>query len=223
MRHILYIFILLLACSCTNSQAPETEKAEPTTDTIPVLVMQIQKCSKLYTAEYNIHKIVTHDDVVRLQGKFLSKNFDIKMPVGDRKIAIPIDATLKAYVDFKDFSEQNIVRSGNKITVILPDPKVAMTSSKVDHNNIKEFVSLTRSDFTDEEMSNFEQQGRKAIIRSIPYLGIIETARDNAAHTLIPIIMQLGYQERDITITFRKEYGENDIDILLDKTTIEKR
>lgn len=223
MRHILYIFILLLACSCTNSQAPETDKAEPTTDTIPVLVMQIQKCSKLYTAEYNIHKIVTHDDVVRLQGKFLSKNFDIKMPVGDRKIAIPIDATLKAYVDFKDFSEQNIVRSGNKITVILPDPKVAMTSSKVDHNNIKEFVSLTRSDFTDEEMSNFEQQGRKAIIRSIPYLGIIETARDNAAHTLIPIIMQLGYQERDITITFRKEYGENDIDILLDKTTIEKR
>lgn len=223
MRHILYIFILLLACSCTNSQAPETDKAEPTTDTIPVLVMQIQKCSKLYTAEYNIHKIVTHDDVVRLQGKFLSKNFDIKMPVGDRKIAIPIDATLKAYVDFKDFSEQNIMRSGNKITVILPDPKVAMTSSKVDHNNIKEFVSLTRSDFTDEEMSNFEQQGRKAIIRSIPYLGIIETARDNAAHTLIPIIMQLGYQERDITITFRKEYGENDIDILLDKTTIEKR
>lgn len=223
MRHILYIFILLLACSCTNSQAPETDKAEPVTDTIPVLVMQIQKCSKLYTAEYNIHKIVTHDDVVRLQGKFLSKNFDIKMPVGDRKIAIPIDATLKAYVDFKDFSEQNIVRSGNKITVILPDPKVAMTSSKVDHNNIKEFVSLTRSDFTDEEMSNFEQQGRKAIIRSIPYLGIIETARDNAAHTLIPIIMQLGYQERDITITFRKEYGENDIDILLDKTTIEKR
>lgn len=223
MRHILYIFILLLACSCTNSQAPETDKAEPATDTIPVLVMQIQKCSKLYTAEYNIHKIVTHDDVVRLQGKFLSKNFDIKMPVGDRKIAIPIDATLKAYVDFKDFSEQNIVRSGNKITVILPDPKVAMTSSKVDHNNIKEFVSLTRSDFTDEEMSNFEQQGRKAIIRSIPYLGIIETALDNAAHTLIPIIMQLGYQERDITITFRKEYGENDIDILLDKTTIEKR
>ena len=152
MRHILYIFILLLACSCTNSQAPETDKAEPATDTIPVLVMQIQKCSKLYTAEYNIHKIVTHDDVVRLQGKFLSKNFDIKMPVGDRKIAIPIDATLKAYVDFKDFSEQNIVRSGNKITVILPDPKVAMTSSKVDHNNIKEFVSLTRSDFTDEEL-----------------------------------------------------------------------
>ena len=223
MRHILYIFILLLACSCTNSQTPETDKAEPATDTIPVLVMQIQKCSKLYTAEYNIHKIVTHDDVVRLQGKFLSKNFDIKMPVGDRKIAIPIDATLKAYIDFKDFSEQNIVQSGNKITVILPDPKVAMTSSKVDHNNIKEFVSLTRSDFTDEEMSNFEQQGRKAIIRSIPYLGIIETARDNAAHTLIPIIMQLGYQERDITITFRKEYGENDIDILLDKTTIEKR
>lgn len=130
-----------------------------------------------------------------------------------QKITVNTDGTLTVM----------FINGANKITVILPDPKVAMTSSKVDHNNIKEFVSLTRSDFTDEEMSNFEQQGRKAIIRSIPYLGIIETARDNAAHTLIPIIMQLGYQERDITITFRKEYGENDIDILLDKTTIEKR
>lgn len=222
MRHLIYILSLFALCSCSDSESSEEAKAETVTDTIPVLVMQIQKCSRLYTAEYNVHKIVTHDDVVRLKGEILNNKFNIKMPIGDRKIAIPIDATLKAYIDFGSFSENNVVTDGNSITILLPDPKVVLTSSKVDHRNIKEFVSITRSNFTDEEMTGFEQQGRAAIIKSIPQLGIIETARENAAHALIPIIMQLGYQEKDITITYRKEFGDGDLNILLDRT-IERR
>ena len=73
-------------------------------DTVPMLIMQVQKCSKLYTAEYRVHKIVTHDDALRLKGSLLKKQFDIKLPMADRKIAIPIDAKLKAYIDFSDLS-----------------------------------------------------------------------------------------------------------------------
>ncbi len=90
------------------------------TDTLPNLVMQIQKTSRLYTTEYHIHKIVTHDDVVRLKGNLLQKDFDIRLPLGERKIAIPMDATLKAYIDFSDFSEANIERDGDRITILLP-------------------------------------------------------------------------------------------------------
>ena len=100
-------------------------------DTVPMLIMQVQKCSKLYTAEYRVHKIVTHDDALRLKGSLLKKQFDIKLPMADRKIAIPIDAKLKAYIDFSDFSEKNIERDGKKITILLPDPQVSMTSSKI--------------------------------------------------------------------------------------------
>ena len=126
------------------------EAAVKAIDTVPMLITQVQQCAKLYTAEYRVHKIVTHDDVVRLKGSLLQRSFDIKMPLGDRKVAIPIDAKLKAYIDFSEFSEQNIERQGDKITIILPDPKVTMTSSKIDQKNVKEYVSLTRAHFNDQ-------------------------------------------------------------------------
>lgn len=222
-RKLLYLALLLaVMCSCSQRRKTSDGAGYQSVDSIPMLIMQVQKCSRLYTAEYNIHKIVTHDDIVRLKGNVLKHDFDIKLPLGDRKIAIPMDATLKAYIDFENFSEKNIERRGKKITVILPDPKVALTGSRIDHKNTKEFVSLTRSRFSDAEMAEFERQGRASIIASIPRLGIIGTARDNAARVLIPMIERMGYKESDITVTFRKEFGDRDVSILLDKSTIER-
>lgn len=180
-------------------------------DTVPMLIMQVQKCSKLYTAEYRVHKIVTHDDALRLKGSLLKKQFDIKLPMADRKVAIPIDAKLKAYIDFSDFSEKNIERDGKKITIVLPDPQVSMTSSKIDQKNVRQYVALTRSDFSDAELADYQQQGRKAIIESIPKMGILESAQRNAAKVLVPMLKELGYAEEDITIAFRKQYGPKDM------------
>ena len=199
---ILFLAIIGMASSCSSEQ---TEEAEPVvTDTLPSLIMQIQKTSRLYTTEYHIHKIVTHDDVVRLKGNFLSKDFDIPLPLGERKVAIPMDATLKAYIDFSDFSEKNIERHGDKITILLPDPKITLTSSKINQKEIKEYVGLTRSHFTDKELTNYEQQGRKAILDNVPNMGLIQTAQENAARVLVPMLTQMGYQEENITIAFRK-------------------
>lgn len=184
-------------------------------DTVPMLVTQVQQCAKLYTAEYRVHKIVTHDDVLRLKGTVLQRNFNIKVPLGERKIAIPMDAKLKAYIDFSQFSERNIERQGNKITILLPDPKVTMTSSKIDQKNVKQYVALTRAYFSDAELANYQQQGRAAIIADIPKLGILETAQANAAKVLVPMLKEMGYAEQDITIAFRKQYGTNDIMNLL--------
>lgn len=219
-RTLLYIATACIAIwGCSRRDAGHTDAADVATDTLPTLIMQIQKCSRLYTAEYDIHKIVTYDDIVRLKGNVLNHDFNIRLPLGDRKIAIPIDVKLKAYIDFENFSEHNVVRHGDKITIILPDPKVAVTSSKVDHANTKEYVSLTRSHFTDAEMALFEQQGRAAVIGGIPRMGIIETARENAAHVLIPMIELMGFSESNITITFRKDFNDSDISNLLEKTT----
>jgi hypothetical protein len=208
---------LLVATGCHNSGKESEQVTYQSIDTVPMLIMQIQKCSRLYTAEYHIHKIVTHDDVVKLRGSLLKQDFNIKLPLGNRKVAIPMDATLKAYIDFGSFSERNIERHGNKITIYLPDPKVMLTSSKIDQKAIKEYVGLTRAHFSDEEMTSYEQQGREAIIASIPRLGIIELAQENAARTLVPLIEQMGYQEQDITIAFRKNYGMGDIQRLLEQ------
>ena len=203
--------LLFAGCSCSGDAPEEKPAPYQSIDTVPMLVMQIQKCSRLYTTEYKVHKIVTHDDVIRLQGSLLKQNINIRLPLGDRKVAIPIDATLKAYIDFGGFSEANIERQGEKITILLPDPKVELTSSKVNQQEIRSYVGLMRAGFSDEEMSNYERQGREAIIQSIPQLGIVDMARANAARALVPLLQQLGYQEEDITIAFRKEFKPYDI------------
>ena len=201
--------MLLLATKCSSTkQEPEPEMAPLAQgiDTVPMLITQVQKCSKLYTAEYRVHKIITHDDALRLKGQLMSKAFDLKVPLADRKIAIPMDAKIKAYIDFSNFSEENIERNGDKITIILPDPEVVMTSSKIDQKNVKQYVGLTRSNFSDEELANYQKQGREAIIKSIPDMGIEETARANSAKVLVPMLKQLGYEEQNITIAFRQDY-----------------
>ena len=180
------------------------EEQPVATDTIPMLVMQIQKCARLYTTEYHIHKIVTHDDVLKLKGNLLSKDIDVTLPLGERKIAIPMDATLKAYIDFSDFTERNIERHGDKITIVLPDPQVVLTSSKVNQGEIREYVGLVRSQFTDKELSSYEQQGRQAILNSVPRLGIKQQALANAARVLVPMLTEMGYREENVTIAFRR-------------------
>lgn len=136
--------------SCGKKQPKTPEPAKPTEqveriDTTATLVMQIQKCSRLYTTEYQVHKIVTHDDDIKLKGKLFSKNYNITLPLGQRKVAIPMEATLKAYVDFAEFSADNVRRDSTHIELILPDPRIVLTSSRIDHNEIKEYVALMRS------------------------------------------------------------------------------
>ena len=223
------VFIILLAVAfvvisvlmCQGTVVKESSDGSGETadyrsvDTLPMLITQIRKCSKLYTAEYRVHKIVTHDDVLRLKGSVLQRQFNIKLPLGDRKIAIPIDAKLKAWIDFSQFSERNIERRGNHITIILPDPQVTMTSSKIDQKNVRQYVALARANFSDAEMSAYQQQGRAAIIESIPNLGIFEMAQANAAKVLVPMLTAMGYEEQQVTVAFRKHYDVADIQNLI--------
>ena len=217
---VVVIIALLLLCNGhivkeSSGDGRQEESVYGSVDSLPMLISQVRKCSKLYTAEYRVHKIVTHDDVLRLKGSVLQRQFNIKLPLGDRKIAIPIDAKLKAWIDFSQFSERNIERRGNHITIILPDPQVTMTSSKIDQKHVRQYVALARAHFSDAEMSAYQQQGRAAIIESIPNLGIFETAQANAAKVLVPMLTAMGYEEQQVTIAFRKHYDAADMQNLI--------
>ena len=70
---VVFIVVMLIATTRCSSEpveqsAPEAEIAQGI-DTVPMLIMQVKKCSKLYTAEYRVHKIITHDDDLRLKGQ----------------------------------------------------------------------------------------------------------------------------------------------------------
>ena len=213
-RRVFPIFVCILSfalCNCSQQGDRPAAETEAWVDTIPQLVLQVQKCSRLYTTEYQVHKIVTHDDVVKVKGNLFNKNFNVRLPLGDRRVAIPMDATLKAYIDFSNFDESSVIRNGSKITIILPAPKVVMTASKIDQADIREFVSLTRANFSDRELQAYEQQGREAIIRSIPSLDLVNQSRYDAANLLIPIIKQMGFAEEDITIVFPDNFDPNNL------------
>lgn len=205
------------ALSCTEKAKPGDTPAA--VDTIPTLITQVKKCSRLYTAEYKIHKIITHNDEVRAKGKILNHEYDVALPVGERKVAIPVDATIKAYIDFGDFSERNIKRNGRKMEILLPDPHVQLTASRINHGEIRKYVAMMRQNFSDAELANYEQQGRKAIINDIPKLDITDMAKESATKIIVPFFVGMGFNEEDITVTFRKDFTAKEIIRMVDPTT----
>lgn len=225
--HCKELSVILFACALTacsgrteKGNAPVVQTAPVEADTVRLLADRIARCARLATTEYSLHKIVTFDDKVVLSGSLLSHEFRKELPVGDRKIAIPMDVTLRGYIDFAGFSERNISRRGRRITVTLPDPVVAVDASKIDHAGIRKSVGAFRSDFTSADIDAYARQGVDSIVTHIPDLGIIESARRSAADALVPIIREMGYDEADITITFRPSVDDRNILRLTDLTRL---
>ena len=91
---------------------------------------------------------------------------------------------------------------GNKIEILLPYPQVVMTSSNIDHNSIRRDVRFSRRTFSDEELTQYANQGRQSLMKNMDNSAIIETAKKSAANIIIPLVIQMGYDERNITIIF---------------------
>ena len=171
-------------------------------DTRPYMAMQIQRCSRLNVAELRVRKIITHDDAVKLSGTVLGKELSVNIPAGKRKVAIPLYATIKASIDLSKLTEADILRHEDRVEVLLPQPDIVITETHIDHDGIKQYVALTRSRFSDEELLAYERQGRDMIERDIPRMNITAMAQESAARQLIPIIQSLGFTESNITISF---------------------
>lgn len=214
-RYLLTMLLIAFLCACTSEGEQEAAKPEPQ---LPDLVMQIQKQSRLYSTECHVHKIISHNDSQQLLGSILGQQFSIDLPLGKRSVAIPIDATVKAYIDFSEFTDNNVRRRGDQIEIILPDPKLEITSTRINHDEVKQYVPLLRKNFTDEELTKLEHAGREAIVKDLPRLNLTETARQNAARALIPMIAQMGFPTDNVTITFRKQFTPTDLPALLLQT-----
>ena len=205
------LLLVLNAChspqtpSQTSSNSSSTSETEVHRDTIATLVSKVQQQSRLYAADCKVHKVVLFTDQSQIDGGLLKFN-----KVGYRKIAIPIDVTLKGYIDFSDFSVNNVQREGDLLVITLPDPKVTITASKIDHQQARQFVSLTRSNFTTDEVTRLAHQGVDSIRSHANSFGIIELARASAARTLIPIAQRLGYAENNVVVRYRKEFNKSD-------------
>ena len=236
-KNIFYIFraisalcaltLLLVLNSCHRTSSTDISGqqvgAKDTTaavrvDTLREVVMKIRQQSRLYTTECQVHKVVLFTDFAKLGGKLGEKLLNVKIP-GDRKVAIPLDVTLKGYVDFSGFSKSNVNIADSLCIITLPDPHVALTASKVDHKATRQYVSMNRSRFSDEELQRLAAQGEDSIASHIASYGIVEQSREDCARIVVPLLTQMGFKEQNIIIRFRKSFDDAELRRL---TTFEK-
>ena len=188
--------LTLWACQQKTADAAQGQPEQTDGQAAPTarIVMEVSRQSRLYTTECVIHKLVTFADNPTLEGKVLGVPVKMKARWGDRKVAIPVDLTLKGYIDFSTFGSQNVLREDGKLIVILPDPQVVATASKVDHQGTRQYIDPLRSRFTDAEL-----------------------ARKSATALLVPMLCRMGYDEQDIIVRFRTGFDETDIQPHLQK------
>ncbi len=211
MRNFTGLMLAAFCMFCFSCKEKQTDAGTVAIDTIPAMVLQIQRCSRLYATECRIHKIITHEDKLRLKGTLLKQDYDIALPMGERKVAIPLDVTVKAYVDFSGFTKNNVVKNGNRIEIVLPDPVLEITGTRIDHKNIKEYVPLTRKRFTDAELSAYERAGRDSVIAAVARLDLLSRSRESAANVIVPIVTSMGYSQENVVVTFRKTLTNGDV------------
>ena len=175
MRFGSLIIGLFVLCSCSQKkEAVDT-------------VLQLKELSELATVEYNISKIIKASDD------------QTWYKLGDRKILMSCQASVKAGIDLSQIKAENISINGKEITLELP--KASILSVNIRPENIRteyEEVGLFRSDFSAAERNQLMAQGEKQIRNSIESTGILRTAETNASLFIGQFLRQLGYQQVDI-------------------------
>jgi Protein of unknown function (DUF4230) len=150
-------------------------------------VMQLKELSELATVEYTISKIIKASDD------------QTWYKVGDRKILMSCQATVKAGIDLSQLKSEDISINGDEITLTLP--RAAIQSLNIKPEDIRtEFqeVGLFRSDFTAAERNQLMAQGEAQIRKDIASTDILRTAESNASLFIGQFLRQMGYQQVDI-------------------------
>ena len=176
------LWLLLLAgAGCAGADLEETVRRE---------VEAISAMKQLSLVEYRVRKIVKADD----EGAWYK--------LGDRKILLSCTAYLKAGIDLTSFGEDDvrIDRSTGSVSVTIPH--ATLLSLDMPASEIREeydHVTLLRSSFTAEERNALLRQGEKQVRASVPSLGILEKADENARRFFESVFLKMGFTTVDVS------------------------
>ena len=177
--------MLTASCGKQNSEDLIEEKAATMTE-----------MAELGTVEYTISKIIKAND---------NKAF---YTIGDRKILMSCKAVVKAGIDLKDFSEDDVrySREDNSVTVMLPAPKILSLNVPAEDVKMEYMkVGLLRSNFSAEERNELLSQGEANIRADLPNLGILDDARTNARLFVESLFGSLGVENVYVEFTDKEE------------------
>ena len=168
--HCCYILLVLLGCKTKPSQQQQ--------------VLAIREMGELATTSFVVTKMVKANDNLTWY------------KIGDRKILMSCEATIKAGVDLTQLQPGDVDIDGKSISLYLPAPKliafnIPPDKIKVEHQSI----ALLRSDFTSAERDDLLVQAENQIKKSLVSMGVFETTQKNTEQLLQPFLQQMGFEE----------------------------
>ena len=178
------VFLLLALPGCGERAALE--------DTVEREIEAITAMKQLSLVEYRVSKIIKADD----EGAWYK--------IGERKILLSCTAYLKAGIDLATFGpdDVDIDWTGKRVSVTIPhatllslDMPASEIRQEYDH------VTMLRQSFTAEERNALLRQGEKQIRDSVPSLGILEKADENARRFFESVFQKMGFES--VEVSFR--------------------
>lgn len=182
------LLALLLLCSCNNKEK-QLDKA----------IDKAVACAELGTVEYTVTKLIIAND-----------NDFYKL--GDRKIIFSCRTTMKAGIDLKDFTKEDVEVSdkGQTVTINLPQPKVLSFNMSAEDIKLEySKVSGLRTGFNTDERNSLLKQGEKAIMDDAPNLGIYEDAKENATDFFKALLAHSGFENINVCFKEEEKVAEN--------------
>ena len=178
------LFLLLTLPGCKERAAVE--------DTVQREIEAITAMKQLSLVEYRVSKIIKADD----EGAWYK--------IGERKILLSCTAYLKAGIDLATFGpdDVDVDWTGKRVSVTIPhatllslDMPASEIRQEYDH------VTMLRQSFTAEERNALLRQGEKQIRDSVPSLGILEKADENARRFFESVFQKMGFES--VEVAFR--------------------
>ena len=182
---LLSVWIPVLALTgCSHRSSVE--------ETVAREIEAISSMKQLSLVEYRVRKIVKADD----EGPWYK--------IGDRKILLSCTAYLKAGIDLEGFSPEDVDISLSAESVTVTIPHAILLSLDIPASEIREeydHVTMLRSSFSVEERNALLRQGEKQIRDSVPSLGILEKADENARRFFESVFAKMGFAS--VEVVFR--------------------
>jgi len=175
MRACICLLVLLMAC---RPKAPDPSK----------VVTALQPLQELATTEYTVTKVVKATDA----GTWYT--------IGERKILITCEATIKAGIDLATLQASDISVNGKSIKIRLPEPIIL--SVNMPPANIRvasEDLDFFRMPFSTAEKDALMQQAERQMWQAGKELGILHQAKVNTQTVLNNFLLQLGFEQIELT------------------------
>lgn len=209
--------VLFMATACkegnkgTDSmQLPEETDVERTLaeKSIEPFVTELREVSEINTTEATLTKEMSWHDVRTIMISLFGNSFKIEHSALNVDVVLKVNATFKATIDMRRFEEGDVIREDSTITIILPDPRLKLTSVTVDENNSSQRVGWLRSNIDDTKYQQLIRRAKADIIKEIDPERIILQARFDAENMMVPMLTKMGYKKENINVKFSRPATE---------------